>query len=481
MSRLPGASRHIQNAPRDFVRMRYLLPLMMALAVLTGCDLLDPTKVGDPVFGPPPPRKVTKAAPTDPNAKPSDTAVVAPDNSAPSGDSPSGGVTTARGNSPDKSATQTASLADGEIKRAGYTTSKTSDGKMSGNEIVASINGQALFASEIFERGAVEPLTPQGLSLIVASKALADGQITEQEYRELQMAAIRKFGKDFIRTRVLSQAMISMLEKEQQKKIEDAVTKEFDNYLERLKKDFNVLTVHEVDLGLRKQGTSLASLKEEFRNRLLADEYLRGKSKKEHMVGRTEVLAYYQEHDDQFSFPEKVRWQLLEIDFDKHGGRDSALKVLSQAVDALKRGDSFDKVVKKYSDGLYAEKGGVQPWVRAESVVDEKTSQTLRGLAVGETSPVLSSRDAYRLVRVVERKPAGKQPIAEVQERIRQILEDKIQKEAMRKVLVEAYQKASIESAYLPPEDLQPPADFAGIPASEKNSDVPAKKGRKRS
>ena len=63
-----------------------------------------------------------------------------------------------------------------------------------------------------------------------------------------------------------------------------------------------------------------------------------------------------------------------------------------------------------------------------------------------------------------------------MQEVIRQILEDKIQKEAMRKVLVEAYQKASIESAYLPPEDLVPPADFAGFPAPAKNSDAGTKK-----
>jgi len=171
----------------------------------------------------------------------------------------------------------------------------------------------------------------------------------------------------------------------------------------------------------------------------------------------------------------------LEIDFDKHSGRQGALDLLTKAVDALAKGESFDKVAKKYSDGLHAEDGGKQPWTRVESMVDEKISTTLRGLAAGETSPVLSGREGYRLVRVMERKPAGKRPLAEVQEVIRQALEEKIQKEAMRKVLVEAYEKASIESAYLPPEDLQPPADFAAIPAPEKNADAPAKKGRKRS
>jgi parvulin-like peptidyl-prolyl isomerase len=481
LSRLPGTRRTAADAPRDFAFMRYFLALTAALAVTAGCDLLDPAKVGDPVFGPPPPRKVAKSGPNDPTVKPSGTAVVNPVDSPAGGDSATGGVTTARGVAPDKGIAQTASLPDGDIKRTGYTGLKTPEGKLNGTEIIASVNGQPIFASEILERAAIEPLTSQGLNLLYANKLLADKQITEEEYRELQMAAIRKFGKDYVRTRVLAQSMLAMLEKDQQKKIEDAIKKEFEGYLDKLKTEFKVLTPREVDEGLHKQGTSLVSVNEEFRYRLLAEEFVRGKSKKEHLVGHEEVAAYYEQHDADFSFPEKVRWQLLEIDFDKHGGKSGALKVLSQAVDALRRGEGFDKVAKKYSDGLHADDGGKQPWTRAESVVDERMSQTLRGLTVGETSPVLSAHDAYRIVRVMERKPAGKRPIAEVQEVIKQILEDKIQKEAVRKVLVDAYQKASVESAYLPPEDLQPPADFAGIPASEKKSDVPAKKGRKRS
>jgi peptidyl-prolyl cis-trans isomerase SurA len=460
--------------------MRYFLPLLAALAVCAGCDLLDPSKVGDPVFAPPPPRAVAKSGTTAPNAKPgADVAVVPPDNAAPIPDAANNLDMTPRGSAPD-AVVQTALVTDADA-RAGRKGAKGSGGKMTGNEIVASINGQPLFASEIFERAATEPLTSQGMNLLYATKMLSDKQINEQEYRELQMAAIRKFGKDYVRTRVLAQAMVSALEKDQQKKIDEAVTKEFDNYLDRLRKDFNVMTSHEVDVALHKQGTSLESLRAEFRNRLLADEYLRGKSKKEHIVGHEEVVAYYEQHTQDFSFPEKVHWQLLEISFDKHGGRDGALAMLTKAVDALKHGDSFEKVAKKYSDGLHADDGGKQPWTRAESINDEKIAKTLQGLAGGETSPVLSAPDSYRLVRMIERKPAGKKPIGEVQEVIRQILEEKLQKEAVHKVLVEAYEKASIESAYLPPEDLQPPADFAGIPASLKNSEPTTKKGRKRS
>jgi parvulin-like peptidyl-prolyl isomerase len=461
--------------------MRHLLILMAALAACTGCDLLDPAKVGDPVFGPAPPRKIVKGGPTDKDAKTPDN-IATNNDPIPSGWDAANAVTTARGSSPDKAPAQTvAAVPDGDIKRTGFTGGKSAEGKLTGNEIIASVNGQPIFASEIFERAGVEALTSDGLSLLVANRALAAKQITEPEVRQLQLLAIRKYGKDYVRTRVLSQAMIGALEKEQQKKIDDAVNKEWENYLDKLKRDFNVLTAHEVEQGLRKQGTSLLSLKEEFKNRLLADEYLRGKSKKEHIVGREEILAFYEQHADDFSFPEKVHWQLLEINFEKHGGRNGALTVLSQVIDALKKGQSFDKVARKYSDGPRAEDGGKQPWTRAESVVDEKTSKVLQHLAVGETSPVLSGQTSYRLVRMMERKPAGRKPLADVQEVIKQILEEQIMKEGMRKVLVEAYQKASIESAYLPPEDLQPPADFAGIPATDKKTDASVKKGRRRS
>jgi hypothetical protein len=148
--------------------------------------------------------------------------------------------------------------------------------KMTGNEIIASIDGRPVLAYEIFHRAFPTALTPDGTSLLTATKALAAGQISEQDFRELQVFAIRKFAKDHIRTRALSEAMIASLGKTQKAKTEDAIAKEFDNYVEKLKKDFNVSTVFDVDKRLRKQGTTLLSLKEEFRDRLLADAYLRG-------------------------------------------------------------------------------------------------------------------------------------------------------------------------------------------------------------
>jgi parvulin-like peptidyl-prolyl isomerase len=455
----------------------WVLLLVVFISVVTGCDLFDPAKTGDPIFPSPPPRKVAAGNKSvlDPATSTQAGTGQTAENSQAGQESPATAPEfaseTTRGSAP----------AEGDIKRTSFTGhTPSASTKLSGNEVAATVNGQPIFVSEIFERAYPEPMPPEGLSLLTASKNIANGRVSEQEFRALQEMAIKKYLKDYIRTRVLAQAIEAKMEKEQKDKIEEAIGKMFDEYVEKLKKDLKAAARHEVDKKLHETGTSLASLKIEFRYRLLADEYVRQKSKKPHVVGRHEILAYYEEHISDYSYPEKVHWQLLEISFAKHGGQAKALAVLEKAVDDLRRGEDFGKVAKKCSDGPRAENGGQQSWTKPDSVADTKTATLLRSLAPGEISPVVHTPDSYRLIRLNERKPAGRSSLAEVQETIKQKIEDGLQKEATREVLVEAYQHASIESPFLRPEELGPPADFAGVPAPAKNGGDNPKKRRER-
>jgi thiol-disulfide isomerase/thioredoxin len=151
--------------------------------------------------------------------------------------------------------------------------------KMTGNEMIASVDGQPVLASEIFQRAWTEPLTPDGTSLATATKALAAGQIEESSFRQLQLLALRKFSQNYLNTRGWAQAMIASLGKAERERAENAITDEFNTYVERLKKEFKVATAFDVNKKLREQGTSLLSLKAEFRDHLLADEFVRGAAK----------------------------------------------------------------------------------------------------------------------------------------------------------------------------------------------------------
>ncbi len=115
------------------------------------------------------------------------------------------------------------------------------------------VNGQPIFCSEIFERANPEPLTARG------HEPLSGDQnpklVTDREVRQMQEMAIRKYLKDYVKTRVLCQAIEFKLEKEQKDKIEEAIRKMFEEYVEKLKKDLKVLTKAEVDPKLKESGT----------------------------------------------------------------------------------------------------------------------------------------------------------------------------------------------------------------------------------
>jgi hypothetical protein len=416
----------------------------------------------------------------------------------------------------------------------------SSASKLLGAEVVARVNGQPIFASELLERAAVESLNADGLTLLSAGKSLANGGITEEEFRVLQETAIKKFLPGFVRTRLQSQGYRSLLDAEQMRKSEQAIDREFDKYVERLEGDFQVTSSQGVDEKLRHQGTSLASLKAEFRYRLFADECLRGIAQHVGPVDRPQLLAFYQGHHDRYAIPEKVTWQLLEVSFDHqrftsskttshHAGADSwmalykrigreagvaddevrpaslsavvpgslfdeshpnaaenkrtaaatqlaeadsvsdsteleahrdgfvwsddmkefygrknGLKVLGDALACLRKGESFAAVATKFSDGPRAEQGGWQRPTRPESIVDDKTAAMLHQMAEGETSSVIETDHAFRVIRLVTRLPAGWVPFEEVENTIRQHLDQEWAQQALD-VLAS---RATIESAF---------------------------------
>ncbi len=412
--------------------------------------------------------------------------------------------------------------------------------KLLGPEVVARVNGQPIFASELLERAAVESVNAEGLNLLSAGKNLARGDITEENFRLLQETAIKKFLPEFVRSRLLSQGYRTLLDAEQMRKSEQAIDREFDNYVARLEGDFQVKSPQGVDERLRHQGTSLASLKAEFRCRLCADEYLRGIAQHMSPVDRPHLLAYYQAHHDRYAIPEKVTWQLLEVSFDHQRftspkttshtagtdswialykrigreagvaadevrpaslsavvpgslfdesrpnaaenkrtaaatqlaevdpvsdsmdpeahrdgfvwsddmkefyGRKNGLKVLDDALACLRKGEPFAAVAKKFSDGPRAEQGGWQRPTRPESIVDDKTAAILHQMAEGETSSVIETDHAFRVIRLVTRLPAGWVPFEDVEKSIRQHLDQ----ERAQQALDVLASRATIESAF---------------------------------
>jgi parvulin-like peptidyl-prolyl isomerase len=188
------------------------------------------------------------------------------------------------------------------------------DAPLTGKEIVGRVDNHPIYAEELLALYCTEPLS-NARSLLLARKDLSDFRITKQEYRSLQDEAIKRHLADIVRVRVLTGALLAQLDAQERGRLEEVVAKEFQEYVEKLKGDFQVTSPNEVDHELKRQETSLAKLRTEFRYRLLARECLRLESPDSDAVW-DEALAYYQAHRDAYATQQKVNWQLLEINFD---------------------------------------------------------------------------------------------------------------------------------------------------------------------
>ena len=175
--------------------------------------------------------------------------------------------------------------------------------------------------------------------------------------------------------------MIASLGKAERERAENAITDEFNKYVENLEKDFKVATVFDVDKKLREQGTSLVSLKAEFRERLLADEYLRGAKK---------VIAE--------APAKRPQSQAVSIDLDRRVTIDCDDRPLSEVLDKIFRDEpiinfSYDQALGTFHYPI------VHPIVRYLPAVQNQ----MKSVAVPLPSPSISMRSARNASRCMSK------------------------------------------------------------------------------
>ena len=378
-----------------------LLTVLLALAGCKGDTGLGP-KVDNPVVGPPPPRKVgsrnsEQTAQSDKQQRDRDN---------------------------EKSPVElvAATESDSEIPK-----------QLEGNRVVATVNGAPLFEAEVLERYA-EQLTKMR------------EQVPPDQYRKQIEQLIERDLRAHVERKLLSEAMRRSLKKDQQKQIDGFMKKQLQEQLDQMKKEMKVTSTAELDRELQKHGTSLAMVEYQFRNKVMAQQYLAGKVKNNRKLSRQDLFAYYQQHLKEYEFQRRVRWQQILISRANEEQARAKLRILA---DGLKEGRDFGEMAAEISDGLNAEKKGLQDWTNAGSLADPKIETLLFELPIGEPSELIESpRGYFQVVRVVERQNAGHVPFDEVQEKIRLTLLQTDEQVAMEKVLEELWDSASIDSPY---------------------------------
>lgn len=291
---------------------------------------------------------------------------------------------------------------------------------LEGGQIVARIDGQIVLASDVLW---------QVNQLIEANR----DRIPLDKTEEAKQALLRQQVMGLIDTKMLYAAFRRQVPAEGIPQIEENLRKPFEEAeIPRLVKMLNLNDRSELDALLRESGTSLADLRRQFNERTIAGEWLRQMIPKPKEATHEEMLAYYREHKQEFEHPAQAKWEELMISFNRvDGDRTKAWQAITGVGNDVwqrvarqpgLRGPVFVEFAKLKSHGFNAKAGGQHAWTTKGALRSKEIDQALFTLQVGQLSSVIESERGFHIVRVLDRKEAGRTPFTEAQTEIRKAL-----------------------------------------------------------
>ena len=143
-------------------------------------------------------------------------------------------------------------------------------------------------------------------------------------------------------------------------------------------------------------------------------------------VSDQDLLAYYDQHRDEYRVPEqvKVRHILIKTPLPTPGGKEDEKAVADARAKAddvlkqLKAGGDFAKLAEKYSeDPGTAKKGGELDWIGRGRTVPEFEKAAF-SLPKGQISDLVKSSYGYHIIQVLDKQEAHVKSFAEVKSEI---------------------------------------------------------------
>lgn len=172
----------------------------------------------------------------------------------------------------------------------------------------------------------------------------------------------------------------------------------------------------------------------------IADQHIRGNI----TVGDSELKRYYQEHREQFAFPEEYQLSQIIIKPSSSDGMADALAKARRAMEDLKRGEKFEDVALQYSDGANSLRGGRLGFVR-QGELWPVIEQAVSRLAPGGISDPLESPEGVHIIRLDDKKPRQFRPYEEVRREVQELVYQQKSEDMYQSWLVDLKNKAYIE------------------------------------
>src|SRR5271163_1048974 len=259
----------------------------------------------------------------------------------------------------------------------------------------------------------------------------AEQQLHEEVARDCQgcpqdklFAEFKEQQKDLLRG-LIDQSLMVQRAKDMGISVESDVIKRLDD----VRKQNGLASLEDLEKAVESSGLAWEDYKTTIRNGLLTQEVVRREVGSHINIPGDEVKKYYDAHPQEFTRPEQV--VLSEIFLSTEGKSPEEIESVQKKAEDLRnrvmKGDDFNEIAKRYSEGSTAKDGGDLGTFK-QSELAPQLEEVVFKMEKGQITDVIQTKTGFEVLKVEAHYKAGLQPM------------DKVENEIMNRLYVQKMQ-----------------------------------------
>jgi peptidyl-prolyl cis-trans isomerase SurA len=249
----------------------------------------------------------------------------------------------------------------------------------------------------------------------------AEEQLREEVAHDCQgcpqdklFAEFKEQQKDLLRG-LIDQSLMVQRAKDMGISVESDVIKRLDE----VRKQNGLASLEDLEKAVEGSGLAWEDYKTTIRNGLLTQEVVRREVGSHINIGNDEVKQYYDAHPQEFTRPEQV--VLSEIFLSTEGKSPEEIESVQKKAEDLRnrvmKGDDFNEIAKRYSEGSTAKDGGDLGTFK-QSELAPQLEEVVFKMEKGQITDVIQTKTGFEVLKVENHYQAGLQPQAKVENEI---------------------------------------------------------------
>ncbi|HEY4950135.1 MAG TPA: peptidylprolyl isomerase [Candidatus Acidoferrales bacterium] len=232
--------------------------------------------------------------------------------------------------------------------------------------------------------------------------------------QEKLFAEFKEQQKDLLRG-LIDQSLMVQRAKDMGISVESDVIKRLDD----VRKQNGLASLEDLEKAVEGSGLAWEDYKTTIRNGLLTQEVVRREVGSHINIGNDEVKKYYDAHPQEFTRPEQV--MLSEIFLSTEGKSPEEIESVQKKAEDLRnrvmKGDDFNEIAKRYSEGSTAKDGGDLGTFK-QSELAPQLEEVVFKMEKGQITDVIQTKTGFEVLKVENHYQAGLQPQAKVENEI---------------------------------------------------------------